>query len=52
MINHIRKDNEKYNNNVMKNKISKFYFGTSRKIEWFSSFHILEKIQVAQFSFS
>jgi hypothetical protein len=52
MINHIRKDNEKYNNNVMKNKISKFYFGMSRKTEWLFNFHILEKNQVAQFSFS
>ncbi len=26
MINYIKKDNEKYKNNVMKNKFSKYYF--------------------------
>jgi hypothetical protein len=33
MINYIKKDNEKYKNNAMKNKFSKCYFLVSKKIE-------------------
>jgi hypothetical protein len=32
MINYIKKDNEKYKNNVMKNKFSKYYFWMLKKI--------------------
>jgi hypothetical protein len=32
MINYIRKDNEKYKNNVMKTKIQNVFFGHKKKL--------------------